>query len=167
MFGLGLVGGVKAKKMSEDKIYVTKDGLENLKSEYDHLVNVRRKEVAEKLQKARELGDVTENAAYEAARDEQTFVEGRIEELDGLLKRVEIIKTGKEGKVAIGSRVKVHLDGDDQEFHIVGAAETDPGSGRISHKSPLGQALMGKGVGDKIEVEAPVGNLSYCILEIK
>lgn len=153
--------------MTEDKIYVTQKGLENLKKEHDHLVSFRRKDVAEKLQRARELGDVTENAAYEAARNEQTFVEGRIEELDELLKEVEVIKEGGDQRIIIGSRVKVHLEGGEHEFHIVGAAETDPGNGRISHKSPLGQALMGKMVGDKIEVEAPAGKLSYCILEIR
>ncbi len=152
--------------MTKEKIYVTQEGLKSLKSEFDHLVDVRRKEVAEKLQKARELGDVTENAAYDAARDEQSFVEGRIEELDELLKRVKVVEGGKAGKVAIGSRVKVHLDGADREFHIVGTVEADPGNGKISHKSPLGQAMMGKTVGDKIEVEAPAGKISYHILEI-
>lgn len=153
--------------MAEEKIYVTQEGSKSLKEEYKQLVGVRRKEVAEKLRKARELGDVSENAAYDAARNEQAFIEGRIEELDELLKRVEVVEGTKAGKIAIGSQVKVHLDDDEHEFHIVGTTEADPGNGRISHKSPLGQALMGKKVGDKIEVEAPVGKLTYCILEIK
>lgn len=153
--------------MTEEKIYVTQEGLKSLKSEFDHLVNVRRKEVAEKLQKARELGDVTENAAYDAARDEQSFIEGRIEELDELLRRTEVVEKGKAGKVAIGSQVKVHLDGADHKFHIVGTIEADPGNGKISHKSPLGQALMGKKVGEKVEVEAPAGQVIYHVLEIK
>jgi len=153
--------------MAEEKIYVTQKGLKSLKDEYEQLVNVRRKEVAEKLRKARELGDVSENAAYDAARNEQAFIEGRFEELDALLKRVEVIEGTKAGKIAIGSQVKVHLDGNDREFYIVGTTEADPGNGRISHKSPLGQALMGKKVGDKIEVEAPVGKLTYHIREIR
>lgn len=153
--------------MPEEKIYVTQEGLKSLKDEYDELVNVRRKEVAEKLRKARELGDVSENAAFDAAKTEQAFIEGRIEELEDLLKRAEMVGGRKVDKVAIGSRVKVHLDGDAHEFHIVGTAEADPGNGRISHKSPLGQALMGKKVGDKIEVEAPAGKITYHILEIK
>jgi len=152
--------------MAKEKIYVTQEGLKSLKEEYDHLANVRRKEVAENLQKARELGDVTENAAYDAARNEQSFIEGRIEELDELLKRAEVVKGSRASKIAIGSRVKVHLDGDDHKFHIVGSVEADPGNGKISHKSPLGQALMGKKVGDKVEVEAPAGQISYHILEI-
>jgi len=153
--------------MVEEKTYVTREGLKSLQDEYNYLVNVRRKEVAEKLQEARELGDVTENAAYEAARNEQVLVEGRIKELDDLLKKVEVADDTKGGRVAIGARVRIRLEDADQELHIVGTTEADPGSGKISHKSPLGRALMGKKVGDKVDVEAPVGKLTYCILEIK
>lgn len=153
--------------MAKEKIYVTQEGLKSLKEEYDHLVTVQRKEVAEKLRKARDLGDITENAAYDAARNEQAFIEGRIEELDELLKKVKVTEGAKASRVGIGSRVRVHLDGNEHEFHIVGTTEADPGNGRISHKSPLGQALMGKKIGDKVEVEAPVGKLVYHILEIK
>lgn len=153
--------------MAEEKVYVTQEGLKSLQEEYDNLSSVRRKEVAEKLRKARELGDVTENAAYDAAKDEQAFIEGRIAELESILKRVEVVKNSGAGKIAIGSTVQVHLDGDEQEFKIVGAHEADPTAGKISHESPLGQSLLGKKVGDKIEVEAPVGKLTYCILKIK
>jgi len=146
---------------------LTQEGLTKLKEEYDQLVNVRRKEVAEKLQKARELGDVSENAAYDAARDEQAFVEGRISELDSTLKRVEVVEESKAGKVAVGSTVRVHLDGEEQEFRIVSAVEADPTAGKISHESPLGQSLLGKKVGEKIQVEAPAGKLIYHVLEIK
>src|SRR3989304_865632 len=117
--------------MAEEKVYLTQEGLKNLKEEYDQLINVRRKEVAEKLQKARELGDITENAAYEAARDEQAFVEGRIAELDDLLKRVEVVEKEKAGIVQVGSKVRVHLDGNEQEFQIVGAPEANPINGKI------------------------------------
>jgi transcription elongation factor GreA len=157
----------KEKTMADEKIYVTQDGLKELQDEYDYLVDVRRKEVAEKLKSARELGDITENAAYEAAKDEQSFIEGRVKELEALLEKIEVVEGEKADKVAIGSRVKVRLEADEQEFHIVGTTETDPASGRISHKSPLGQALIGKAIGDKIEVDAPVGKLTYCILEIR
>ncbi|GMR19327.1 MAG: transcription elongation factor GreA [Patescibacteria group bacterium] len=153
--------------MSKEKVYLTQEGLEKLQNEFDHLVNVKRKEVAEKLQKARELGDLSENAAYTAAREEQTFMEGRIAELEDLLKKVEVAEKAKAGKVVVGSTVRVHLDGEKQEFRIVGAPEADPAGGKISHESPLGQALIGKKVGDKVEVEAPVGNLKYHILEVK
>ena len=153
--------------MAEEKVYLTQEGLKKLKEEYDQLINVRRKEVAEKLRKARELGDITENAAYEAARDEQAFVEGRIAELDDLLKRVEVVEEIEEGKVTIGSTVRVHLDGDVQEFKIDGIPEADPENGKISHDSPLGKALMDRKVGDHVEVDAPVGKLRYHILEVK
>ena len=153
--------------MSEEKIYVTKKGLKDLEDELGYLVNTRRKEVAEELQKTREMGDISENAAYEAARNEQSFIEGRIEELEELLKRTLLIQE-EEGSVlvGIGARVTLHIDGDDQDFRIVGVAETDPGSGKISHKSPLGMALMGKKVGDKVTVDAPAGKITYKVLKI-
>ncbi len=153
--------------MAEEKVYLTREGLQKLQDEYDQLVNFRRKEVAEKLQKARELGDITENAAYDAARDEQAFVEGRIEELEAILKKVEVVEEEKAGVVSVGSRVRVHLDGNEQEFQIVGAPEADPAAGKISHESPLGRALLGKKVGEKVEIDAPAGKLTYHVLEIK
>ena len=158
---------LRFKRKMEEKVYLTQEGLNKLKEEHDQLVNVRREEVAEKLQKARELGDISENAAYDAARDEQTFIEGRIAELEDILKRVEVVEAPAAGEIAIGSTVKVHLDGEEQEFRVVGAHEADPSSGKISHESPLGQSLIGKKVGDQIEVEAPVGKLIYRILDIK
>ncbi len=153
--------------MAEEKVYVTQTGLKKLQEEYDQLVSVRRKEVAEKLQKARELGDVSENAAYDAARDEQAFVEGRIAELDGVLKRVEVVEEEKGGVIQVGSTVRVHLDGNEQEFQIVGAPEANPSDGKISHESPLGRALLGKKIGDQVEIEAPAGKLTYHVLGIK
>lgn len=146
---------------------MTQEGLAKLKEEYDQLVNVRRKEVAENLQKARELGDVSENAAYDTARDEQAFVEGRISELESTLKRVEVVEESRAGKISVGSTVRVHLDGEEQEFKIVSAVEADPGAGRISNESPLGQSLLGKKVGEQIQVEVPAGKLIYHVLEIK
>ncbi|MDP1710739.1 MAG: transcription elongation factor GreA [candidate division WWE3 bacterium] len=153
--------------MVEEKVYVTQAGLKKLQKEYDQLVSVRRREVAEKLQKARELGDVSENAAYDAARDEQAFVEGRIAELDRVLKRVEVVEEEKGGVIQIGSTVKVHLDGNEREFQIVGAPEANPSDGKISHESPLGRALLGKKIGDQVEIEAPAGKLTYHVLGIK
>jgi len=155
------------KQDMEEKIYLTQEGLEKIKEEHEQLTTVRRKEVAEKLQKSRELGDISENAAYDAARDEQTFVEGRIGELEDILKRVEIAESNGGSEIGIGSMVTVHLDGEKQDFHIVGAHEADPAAGKISHESPLGQSLIGKKVGETIEVEAPVGKLKYRILAIK
>jgi len=153
--------------MVEEKVFLTKDGLKKLQDEYDQMVTVRRKDVAAKLQKARELGDISENAAYDAARDEQAFIEGRIEELEDLLKRVEVVAEEKAGKISVGSTVRVHLDGNEQEFQIVGAPEADPTVGKISHDSPLGKALLGKEVGDNVEIQAPAGKLIYHVLEIE
>jgi transcription elongation factor GreA len=153
--------------MAEEKVYLTKEGQKKIQEEYDQLVSDRRKEVAEKLQKARELGDVSENAAYDAAREEQAFVEGRIAELEDVLRRVEVVEEKAGGEIAIGSTVLVHLDGDEHEFTVVGAHEADPANGKISHESPLGQALIGKKVGEKVEVEAPLGKITYRIVEVK
>ena len=153
--------------MAEEKVYLTQEGLKKLKEEHAHLVGDRRKEVAEKLQKARDLGDISENAAYDTAREEQSFVEGRISELENILKRVKVVEETGAGEVAIGSTVKVHLDGKDQEFRVVGAHEADPTSGKISHESPLGQALLGRKIGEKVEVKAPLGKITYHILKIQ
>jgi len=145
--------------MVEEKVYLTQEGLEKLKREYDQLVNVRRKEVVEKLKKARELGDISENAAFETARDEQALIEGRIAELGDVLKRVEITEEEGAGRVGVGSTVRVHLDGEEQKFQIVGVVEADPTKGKISHESPLGQSLLGKRVGEKIKVRRRPGSL--------
>jgi len=153
---------------NQEKIFLTPEGLAKIKEEYQTLTSERRREIAERIQRARELGDLTENAEYQAAREEQAAVEGRIAELEELMKRAEVVKNNKECpvKIDVGCRVRVHLEGQDEEFQIVGAPEADPSSGKISHESPLGQALLGKKVGDKIEVEAPVGKLVYKILDI-
>jgi transcription elongation factor GreA len=154
--------------MVEEKVFLTKEGLKKLQGELNNLNTVRRKEVAEKLLRAREMGDISENAAYEAAREEQAFVEGRAEELGAILRRVKLVsKEDKKGVISIGSTVRVHIDGGEHSFQIVGAMEADPTKGKISHESPLGQALIGKQVGERVEIEAPAGKLAYHILEIK
>lgn len=152
---------------NNEKIFLTKEGLEKLQQEYKELTEVKRREIAERIQKAREQGDLSENAEYDSARDNQAQIEGRILELEELLKRAQVIKKVKgEKKIEIGVKVKVHLEGQDQEFQIVGAPEADPISGKISHESPLGQALLGKKVGEKIKVTTPAGQVTYKILEI-
>jgi transcription elongation factor GreA len=152
---------------NNEKIFLTPEGLEKIKEEYEELTTKRRQEIALRIQKARELGDLTENAEYDAAREEQATVEGRIAELEELMKRAEVVKNNRcPVQIEVGCKVRVHLEGRDEEFQIVGAPEADPASGKISHESPLGQALLGKKVGDKIEVDAPVGKLIYKILDI-
>ena len=148
-------------------IYITKEGLEKLKTEHEALVNNKRPGVANRIKAAREMGDISENAEYDAARQEQAFVEGRINELEEILKNAKVSDVKKSGEVYVGAKVTVRIDGDEEVFHIVGAPEADPLQRKISHESPLGSQLLGKKIGDKIDVEAPMGRLTYTILHIK
>lgn len=150
-----------------NKLYITKEGLEKLKDELKELVEVKRPQVARDIQEAREMGDISENAAYDEAKREQGIVEGRIAELEDIIKRSEIVeKKSDNGVVAVGSKVTVHVDGGHEEFHIVGAPEADPTDKKISHESPLGAALLGKKAGDKVHIEAPLGKLTYTVIKI-
>lgn len=160
----------KASKTTviDNKVYMTHDGLAEIKAEHEFLINTRRKEVAERIKNAREFGDISENAEYEAARDDQSFVEGRISELENILNNAaEMEKCGTKDGVSLGCKVRLHIDGEEEEFQIVSAAESNPTEKKISHDSPLGKALIGKKVGDKVSVEAPVGDLTYTVLAIK
>lgn len=150
-----------------DTLYLTKEGLDELKTELKELVDTKRTEIANRIKNARDMGDLSENAEYHAAKEEQAFVEGRISELEGIVKNAKVQKADSKGTIVVGSKITVKIDGGKQEFHLVGAPEADPISGKISHESPLGAQLMGKKVGDKFEVVAPVGKLSYTILKIK
>jgi transcription elongation factor GreA len=153
-------------KNKNSDLFLTKEGLEQLKKELKELSEIKRPAIIRKIKEAREMGDISENSTYDAAREEQAFVEGRIEELEGIIKNAKVSKDTPKDTIAVGCRVTVHIDGSEEEFHIVGAPEADPTKRKISHESPLGQALLGKKVGDKIEVEAPVGKLIYTILKI-
>ena len=151
----------------KDVIYVTKEGLAKLKAELAELNDVKRPEVARRIKEAREMGDISENSEYDAAKQEQSYIEGRISELEEFLKNAEISKdNGKRDIIGVGAMVKIRVDSQEIEYHIVGAPEANPLEKKISHESPLGSALVGKRVGDKIEVEAPMGKLIYTILKI-
>jgi len=155
--------------MSEQVVYLTREGYEKLDNELNHLRKVRRQEVARRLHNALAEGDLLENAELEAARNEQAFVEGRILELEALLSNVEIIEEQRSGEVVgLGSRVTVQEEGGGPEetYHIIGSAETSPGEGKISYESPLGKALMGCRMGDEIKVNAPDGVLVFRVVEI-
>jgi transcription elongation factor GreA len=153
---------------NNNRLYITKDGLKKLKDELKELVEVKRPEIARDIQSAREMGDISENAAYDEAKREQGVVEGRISELEDIIKRAEIVESKKtNGKVVVGSKVTVHVDGDNEEYHIVGGPEADPLDKKISHESPLGSALMGKKTGEKVHIEAPLGKLTYTIIKIE
>lgn len=152
-----------------NEVYLTEEGYKKIKEEFRYLTEERRPAVAGKIKAARELGDISENAEYDSAREEQAFVEGRILELKNILYLAKIVdknNAGAAGEVRVGSRVKVRVDGQEEVFEVVGAQEADPLSHRVSHESPLGRALLGKKVNDKVEVEAPVGRLFYTISEI-
>ncbi len=155
--------------MNNQAVYLTAEGLKKLEEELEHLRTVRRKEVAVRLHEAMEDGDLIDNAEYEAAKNEQAFIEGRILEIEHILAQAKIIEPGEStGVVEIGNTVIVKQDGQKREtFTIVGAAEADPKNGLISNESPLGQALIGHQVGDEVEVDAPAGVIRFRIVKIK
>ena len=155
--------------MTAQTTFLTPEGLEKLEEELEYLRTVRRQEVAQRLRAVLEEQDILENAEYEDAKNEQAFVEGRILTLETILKSAEIIEEGGPAdRVSIGSRVTVvEEEGEPETYHIVGFAEADPKTGRISNESPLGKALLGYRVGDEVTVSAPDGALYFRILAIK
>ena len=156
--------------MSEKTTVLTPDGLKKLEEELANLKLVKRKEVAVKLKEARAQGDLSENAEYDAAKDEQVEIENRIALVEKMLRSAEIIDADElDGDtVGVGSRVKVlEIESDEEvEYHIVGSTEADPINGVISNESPLGAALLRKVLGDIVKVDAPDGIIEYKILEI-
>jgi transcription elongation factor GreA len=152
------------------KIYLTKEGLAELKKEYDELTNIKRPDVLARVSQARNMGDLSENAEYVAAREELTFIDGRIDELEVILKEAVIIKEGVKTSnhaVKLGSTVTLHVNGKKEVFTVVGEWEADPTNKKISHESPLGKVLLGKKVGEKVQVEAPAGKITYSIVSVK
>jgi transcription elongation factor GreA len=155
--------------MSQKPVYLTPEGRNRLKKELEHLRTVRRPQVAAYIQLAKEGGDITENAGYDDAKSEQAFVEGRIATLEAMLKNSVLIEEpGPSEVVILGSWVKVaEEDGQEEAYRIVGWAEVDPTNGLISNESPLGQALLGHRVGEKVTVQTPDGVRCFKILEIR
>ncbi len=155
--------------MDSKKIYLTKIGLEELRSEHEELTKAKRPEVLERVSQARSMGDLSENAEYVAAREELSFIDGRIEELEELIKQAVLIQdshTRSGDVVKLGSTVTVSIKGKKEVFKVVGEWEADPHEKKISHESPLGKALIGKKVGEKVEVEAPAGTVVYTIASL-
>lgn len=154
---------------NQQTVLLTREGLDGLKKEYDELVKVKRPVAVARLASARDLGDLTENSEYSAARQDLAFIDGRMAELEEILHGAKLISSshGNKGKVDLGCKVTLHIDGKKEVFMIVGEWEANPAQKKISHASPLGQALLGKKVGDKVEVEAPAGKITYTILEIE
>ncbi|HEY7598326.1 MAG TPA: transcription elongation factor GreA [Candidatus Limnocylindrales bacterium] len=147
--------------------YLSKEGLAKLRAELDEMVNVRRAEVAARIHDAKEHGDITENAEYEDAKNEQAFVEGRIQTLSAMIKNAVVIdENHSTTHVQIGSTVSVQSQDGKEKFQIVGSAEADPGNGLISNESPVGRALLGHKKGDTVLVSVPAGDWTYKILSI-
>lgn len=148
--------------------YLTKERYDELTRELESLRNEKRREVAEQLQRAKEYGDLSENAEYAEAREEQSRVEARIAELDDTLKSAVIIKKHEGGAnaVHVGSTVSVRRDGATISYTIVGSSESNPAENKISNESPIGRALLGKKVGDTVQVETPAGTAVYTVIDI-
>ena len=157
--------------MTVKKNILTSEGLKKLEDELDELIVVKRKEVAQKIKEAREQGDLSENAEYDAAKDEQRDIEARIEELEKILKNAEVVDEDEVDLevINIGCMVKI-LDveyNDELEYKIVGSTEANSLKGKISNESPVGKALIGKKVGDLVSVETQVGIVQYKVLDIQ
>jgi len=148
---------------------LTLEGLDKIKEELKELETTRRSAVIERLQSARSLGDFSENSEYDDARNEQSFVEGRIHELKEMIKHAKIVtKKNMHGvTIDLGSRVTCTLEGENDTYEIVSSAEADPTHGKISIDSPFGSALIGKKKGDTVDVHAPGGSLSYQVLSVE
>lgn len=150
--------------------YLTAEGAERLRNELEYLKGPAREQLAQRLRAAIQMGDLSENADYISAKEDQAFLEGRIQELTAILNNVQIIDEIKQrrGLVDIGSHVTIQEDDFDPEtFHIVGPKEADPRNARISHESPFGKALIGHKVGDVVTAETPTGSLRLKILKIE
>ena len=149
-------------------VYLTKEGVEKLKAELEDLVKVQRPKVASELKEAKEYGDLSENASWDAAKDHQSFIEGRIAELEHIMRNVVVIKAPKSSqKVSIGSTVHLDIENGKQIYTIVGSTEANPTEGRISNESPIGQALMGKAKGEEVEISVPSGSMTFKISHIE
>lgn len=150
------------------KIQLTKEGFEKLQKELRELRDKKRPAAVERLQKARAMGDLSENSEYTAAKEDLALVEGRTQELEAILKDVEVTEnhTQHDG-IEIGDKIVVEHNGQQEEYSIVGEFEADPMNKKLSHTSPIGKALLGKTVGETVEVTIPAGKTTYTIIDIK
>jgi transcription elongation factor GreA len=150
-------------------VHITPEGLESVRKELDQLVTVRRPAIVAKIKAARELGDLSENFEYHAAKNDQGFMEARIKELEAIVKNHVLIETAKSpGVVSMGSTVRFREDGEgDEAYRIVGSAEADPKAGTVSYESALGKALLGHRVGDEVEIKTPNGSYRVRIVGIE
>jgi transcription elongation factor GreA len=152
--------------MNDKPVPLTAEGRAQIEAEYQHLVKVRRAEIAAQIGAAAEDGDLSENAAYDHAKDEQAILEGRIATLEHFLRNAVLIESPSTGAVQLGSKVTIEQDGDQDTYTIVGPLEAAPPKGRISNESPMGRALLGHAAGDVVEVNAPAGSRTVRIVSI-
>lgn len=154
---------------NKNVVYLTQEGLDELKKELDELINIKRPENVQAIKEARALGDLSENAEYDAARNEQAQIEARIKQLEKMLENVSIIEDVKTDKVTIGNTVSIKYIEDDEEdeYKIVGSQEADPFESKISNESPIAKALFDHKVGDVVTVESPNGSYEVEIINIK
>lgn len=155
---------------TDQSVYMTQEGLDKVKEELVYLQTIKREEISEKLEKAIAQGDLKENADYHAAKEEQGFTEGRVQDIEDILRRVQIIKNpGPSSVVRVGSKVavcEVGFEDEEETYYIVGAREADPSNGRISNESPIGSALVGAKKGAVVSVKTPGGELKFKIKSI-
>jgi transcription elongation factor GreA len=150
------------------EILITQEGLDKLVTELRELVDDRRPDVITRIKAAKELGDLSENAEYSSAKDEQSFIEGRIQELEDIIRHAKVVENGRgdSKSIHIGSRVIVEVEGDRDEFSLVGPAESDPAKGKISTDSPVGQALLGRKEAETVKVKTPDGEVVYKVVSV-
>ena len=155
--------------MNKKKTYLTDAGIQKLNNELTDLTTKQRPELAKRLREAIQMGDLKENADYHAAKEDQAFIEGRILEVQEMLRSSVLISNQiNKQEVSIGSTVTISEDNSDEEqYTLVGSAEADPTMGRISHESPIGQAIIGKSIGDSVQVSTPGGNITFEIIRIE
>lgn len=153
---------------AKKEFLLTQEGVNKLKQELDQLINQKRVEIAARLKEAKEYGDLSENIQWDDAKDQQAFVEGRIAEIENILKHSSIIEQPKKAtSVQIGSTVHLELEDGVQRYVIVGSTEANPDEGKISNESPIGKALLGKKAGEHVEVEVPSGTMTYKITKVE
>lgn len=154
-------------RIMSDKIQFTQEGFDNLQTEHDDLVGPRRDKAVKRLALARSMGDLSENSEYQAAKEELAFVEGRIQEIEELIKKAEIMTSTPDSGVTVGTSIIVEKDGKEESYSIVGEFEANPLDKKLSSTSPIGKAFLGKKEGEIVIVEVPAGKLKYKILKIK
>jgi len=158
-----------SRTMPRKEIVITKEGLERLENELNELMSVKRPEIINRIKTAKELGDLSENAEYTAAKEEQSFIEGRIQELEGVIKHAKVVNgngQNNSGVIGVGSKVTVEIAGQRDTFEIVGPTESDPTNGKISIDSPVGQALLSHRAKESVSVETPDGKVAYKIIAV-